>query len=133
MPSLSFLPDDRPMFVPPGLRTDNSLGVWYSTLPGTVPNVTRYALSNYGKAAHDEYYLDVPGVNIANSVPLVLNLQNSTLGTYIFNSSAFFPIDGSPQAYSREVCIQLLLIISRSGSGKHEKLTRNSCLIRITL
>ncbi|MDI1428777.1 fibro-slime domain-containing protein [Polyangium sorediatum] len=45
-----------------------------------------------GKANFDQWYNDVEGVNIA--IPVEIPLMAAGGGTYTYNNSAFFPIDG---------------------------------------
>jgi fibro-slime domain-containing protein len=44
-----------------------------------------------GKANFDQWYRDVPGVNLR--FPISLPLTSPSPGTYVFDSTAFFPID----------------------------------------
>ena len=45
------------------------------------------------KTSFDMWYRDVPGINKTINGSLTLNLTNANTGTYVLNSSAFFPID----------------------------------------
>lgn len=52
--------------------------------------------TTHGQAAFDQWYRDVPGVNL--SAPLSITLDNGVPapgGTYTYANSAFFPIDGA--------------------------------------
>ena len=53
--------------------------------PGATPTTT-------GPPNFDQWYRDVPGVNLPFEVPLVLTEQSP--GRFAFDSAAFFPIDG---------------------------------------
>lgn len=46
-----------------------------------------------GAEAFESWFRDVPGVNLATTVPLVLTSSGGALPTYRYDSSAFFPID----------------------------------------
>jgi fibro-slime domain-containing protein len=45
-----------------------------------------------GKDNFDQWYRDVPGVNMA--IPIEIPLMDAGNGTYTYSNSAFFPIDG---------------------------------------
>src|SRR4030095_13862487 len=45
-----------------------------------------------GPASFDEWYREVAGVNLRFEVPL--NLVEQRAGLFVYDSSAFFPIDG---------------------------------------
>lgn len=51
------------------------------------------AIANWGHHFFDEYYMDVPGVNIAYNLTLNFTLIDPAKALYQFNSSKFFPID----------------------------------------
>jgi fibro-slime domain-containing protein len=82
-----------PVFIPPSLRNDTSLGIFLNPFSNDM-NYTRYALSNYGQFFHDEYYHDYPGINIAIPITLELKLIDSDLGLYQYSSQDFYPING---------------------------------------
>jgi fibro-slime domain-containing protein len=45
------------------------------------------------KATFDQWYRDVPGTNV--SIPFILPVSKTPTGSYVFDSQAFFPIDGA--------------------------------------
>jgi fibro-slime domain-containing protein len=49
-------------------------------------------LTTHGQEAFDQWYRDVPGVNM--SMPLTINLERGGSGMYTYANDAFFPIDG---------------------------------------
>jgi fibro-slime domain-containing protein len=61
--------DDKPVYAPNGATTTVS-----------------------GKASFDQWYRDVPGVNMTFQQPLVLT--ESPPGTFVFDDQDFFPLDG---------------------------------------
>ncbi len=48
--------------------------------------------TTHGKAAFDQWFRDVPGVNMASSLPIALVAGAG--GVFTFENNAFFPIDG---------------------------------------
>ena len=50
--------------------------------------------STHGEANFNEWYRDVPGVNETTTITLPLMAVPGSAGTYRYNSTAFFPIDG---------------------------------------
>jgi fibro-slime domain-containing protein len=61
-------PDDKPVYAPPG--------------PTTV---------TAGQASFDQWYRDVPGVNMRLEIPLPLTMAGP--GLFVFSDSNFFPLD----------------------------------------
>jgi len=55
---------------------------------------TQGTFTTSGEAAFDQWYRDVPGVNQTTTVPLPLLRSARDERLYLFNSAAFFPIDG---------------------------------------
>jgi len=49
-------------------------------------------LTTHGEANFNQWYNDVPGVNQA--LDLTIPLTNNGMGAFVFDSAAFFPIDG---------------------------------------
>jgi fibro-slime domain-containing protein len=47
-----------------------------------------------GPDTFNQWYRDVPGVNLSTTIDLPLTLSNSASGVYSYNNAAFFPIDG---------------------------------------
>lgn len=101
MPRLTKGPDARPISMPPQLRGPNSLGIYKSCQDGSPKTGTRFALANFGQFYMDEYYQDIPGVNIAIPIELELSLTDPANGLYSFSALPFFPING--KGYTREV------------------------------
>lgn len=50
--------------------------------------------TTHGAAAFDQWYRDVPGVNMPFSVRLALSEQPVGSGNFVYDSDAFFPLDG---------------------------------------
>lgn len=48
--------------------------------------------TTHGQVAFDQWYRDVPGVNLA--IPLAIQLVENQPGVYTFDNGDFFPIDG---------------------------------------
>ena len=48
--------------------------------------------TTHGKDAFDQWFRDVPGVNVP--IPLTITIVDQGDGTYTYDNSAFFPIDG---------------------------------------
>lgn len=88
--------------MPPALRSPEALTVVRSRQANVAPSFTPYAISNFGQYFHDEYYLDVPGVNIAIPIEVQLSLIDEEKALYHYQSSGFFPINN--EGYQREVC-----------------------------
>lgn len=97
--TLTSYPDNRPVMIPPELRSDSSLKL-YPDCRASTPILSRFAVANYGQFYFDEYYQDVPGVNIAFPIEIELTLNKDT-GLYRFSDSYFFPING--KGFTREV------------------------------
>jgi fibro-slime domain-containing protein len=60
-----------------------------------------------GPETFNEWYRDVPGVNISTTIDIPLTLSDSSKGVYTYNNTAFFPIDdqlfgdeGQPHNYA---------------------------------
>ncbi len=53
-----------------------------------------YTLTTHGRDLFDQWYRDVPGVNLAAPLPLTLTNSAAAPDIYTFDSSSFFPIDG---------------------------------------
>jgi fibro-slime domain-containing protein len=102
--SLSAAPDGRPIPMPPQLRTNTSLGLFVTTCASLNTPVskttTRYAISNFGHMFQQEYYQDIPGVNIAIPIEITLTQVSPGSNIYQYDSQKFFPING--QGYVRE-------------------------------
>jgi fibro-slime domain-containing protein len=47
-----------------------------------------------GPDTFNQWYRDVPGVNLSTTIDLPLSLSNSSSGVYSYSNTAFFPIDG---------------------------------------
>ena len=92
--NLTNLPDARPITTPPELRRWNELLDYINCNSPDTWAPSKTARANYGQFYFDEYYQDVPGVNIAIPVDLTLTLFDAGARTYQFVSSAFFPITG---------------------------------------
>ena len=57
----------------------------YNTAAGDLPGF-------HGAAAFDQWYRDVPGINLSTSLPITLSPIGG--GIYEYNNQSFFPIDG---------------------------------------
>jgi fibro-slime domain-containing protein len=64
-------PDSKPVYAPPG--------------PTAV---------THGAAEYDQWYRDVPGVNMRFEIELPLAADPARPGTFVYDNSAFFPLDG---------------------------------------
>jgi fibro-slime domain-containing protein len=51
--------------------------------------------STSGRANFDQWYRDVPGVNLSSSIDLQLDYSPETPGLFVYRDLEFFPIDGS--------------------------------------
>lgn len=47
-----------------------------------------------GRANFDQWYRDVPGVNLSTSIPITLDLVSVDPPLYSYSNSSFFPLDG---------------------------------------
>lgn len=91
---------DEPQSLPPELRTSETLGIYYSCTSNEM-NRTKYAIANYGHFFMQEYYRNIPGVNIAIPIEITLFLSDPIKGIYTFSPKQFFPINGN--GYLREL------------------------------
>ena len=60
--------------------------------PVYAPGASGSTLTTNGKTEFDQWYRDVPGVNMTTTKPLIL-LETATPGTFSFTTGAFYPID----------------------------------------
>ncbi|KAI3632783.1 hypothetical protein MIR68_008858 [Amoeboaphelidium protococcarum] len=91
----------RPQFLPPQLRSPDQFGIYTSCSKLNVTQArTSAAISNFGQFLHEEYYTDVPGVNIAYPLSIQLDLIDPSAALYQFKSTSFFPLNGL--GYQRE-------------------------------
>ena len=84
----NYIDSERPRFVPSRLRNQNS----YSLFEGST--YMGASIANNGEFFFDQWYMDVPRLNIPFPVTINLTLQKD--GTYIFDSNyygGFFPVD----------------------------------------
>ncbi|KAI9179136.1 hypothetical protein H9P43_005798 [Blastocladiella emersonii ATCC 22665] len=90
--------DSRPVFVLPAKRTSRQLASQWIDYGNTSRPVYNYstnvAIANQGHFFFDEYYTDVPGVNIAFNATLNFTLDDPVRATYLWNKTSFFPLDG---------------------------------------
>lgn len=50
--------------------------------------------TTHGRMAFDQWYRDVPGVNVGTSIDLVLRPSPRDPGLFVYDDATFFPIDG---------------------------------------
>ncbi|KAJ1505658.1 hypothetical protein HMI54_004044 [Coelomomyces lativittatus] len=98
-PSLSF--EKRPYLVLPSQRNQSLKALYYDWKslfrdpdPPILNLVTDIAISNQGHFFFHEYFMDIPGVNIAYNVSLNFTLLDPQNATYQWVRPQFFPLDG---------------------------------------
>jgi fibro-slime domain-containing protein len=92
--------DFRGVDLPGGHRdfedvTGNDIGIVTNRLADGKPvyaNATGMTPTTHGRAGFDQWYRNTPGVNITYVDRLTLGAMGA--GTYVFDSAAFFPLDG---------------------------------------